>query len=291
MHRWGRLSLGLLASCSLVGVEVARDARAEEADWGTFEFALTLPVLYSSSVVGALDDAVVEDRPDWHADPDLTLEWEKQLSSVRLTLAAGAALERYAEVRDADLDAVAAGLTVELTDGASDLLVPFLEYEGAASFDPLFAHRTEKVHDVAIGFTTGLGFDTQGDRIPFDSADAPGSTALEFEVRAGRRFADPRSLERTFLEAGVEAERILSDTLSVAVESALKIRWYDERDRIDVKPAIELSLLWTPEWLTRSLPDAELALLFSWERNMSTLPSKSYTRWEGGPLVTLAYEF
>ena len=48
---------------------------------------------------------------------------------------------------------------------------------------------------------------------------------------------------------------------------------------------------WTPAWLSRLNPEAELDFTVSFLRNRSTLSSANYSRWEGGPALVLGWRF
>jgi hypothetical protein len=47
----------------------------------------------------------------------------------------------------------------------------------------------------------------------------------------------------------------------------------------------------TPKWLTRNLPGAEIDLSISYQRNTSTVPTLSYSRWQGGPALIVTQRF
>lgn len=104
-----------------------------------FELVLTVPFLYSSSVVRSDTDTAIGDAGDRHVDPDLALSWSRQFSNINLEAFVAATFERYATVREADVDRVTAGMKAELTDGRSDLFVPYFQYEHTVDYLPVFS--------------------------------------------------------------------------------------------------------------------------------------------------------
>jgi hypothetical protein len=259
-----------------------------------FEFIFTLPLLYSSSVVRDDDDVVAGRKGDRHADPDLLLKWSRQFTHVKLSAEIGVTLERYATVREADSDAIAAAVKMELTDGRSDLFVPYLGYEQTLEYLPTFAKRDETLHDFEVGFTSGIGIGRDGALISYGDADEPGRTSVKLDARVERRFAEPRALDRLAVKVGIDFTRTVTKDYSLSITPQFRARWYDDyfgKFRRDLRPGIELKATWTPDWLTRPLPGAELEFLLTFERNYSNLVDKRYTLWELGPALVLRSKF
>jgi hypothetical protein len=288
-----------IAALVLLAVLFATEgAVAEErADSGAlirakdFELTLTVPFLYSSSVVRSDTDTVVADVGDGHADPDLALQWKRQFSNIKLSALIGVTLERYAKVREADVDDLTASVKAELTDGRSHRFVPYFEYEQTIAFTPFFRKHEDTVHDLAVGFTSGIGFTPDWKQIAYRKADEPRHSSLELDVQAGRRLADPRDLERVFVDVSLEFERTISKQWTVGIKPEFTARWYDEyfgEARRDYRPSIELVAEWTPDWLTRQLPGASIEFILLFERNYSNLPDKRYKLYEFGPQIVLS---
>jgi hypothetical protein len=282
----------------LVVVIAAESVAAQESAKGgsssgsnDFELTLTLPFLYSSSVVRSDTDNVVADVGDGHADPDFELRWKRQFSYIKLSALAGVTLERYATVREADVDTLTASVKAELTDGRSDLFVPYFQYEQTIDFTPVFKEREDTVHDLAVGFTTGIGFTPHWKQIAYGKGKEPGHSSLKLDVEAGRRFADPCDLDRVFVGVGLEFRHTISKQWAVSITPEFEARWYADyfgEQRRDYRPSIELIAEWTPNWLTRQLPDATIEFILLFERNYSNLPGQSYKLYEFGPRIVLS---
>ena len=282
----------LTASESIVAQEsVDRFTSRESKD---FEFVLTVPFLYSSSIVRSNSDTAIGSRGDKHVDPDFALQWSRQFSNIRLETFVAATLERYLTVREADLDRVTAGVKAELTDGRSDLFVPYFQYEFTMDFVPVFSTREDTLHDFAVGFSSGIGFGRDWKKIPYSEANDPGHSSVKFDIQAGRRFADLRDLDRIFVELNLDFAHTISKQWALVVTPAFKARWYNSyfgEARRDYRPSIELKAEWTPDWLTGQLPDAMIEFSVLFERNYSNLAEHRNTLYEFGPTIILSSKF
>ena len=49
--------------------------------------------------------------------------------------------------------------------------------------------------------------------------------------------------------------------------------------------------VWTPDWLTRRIKNAEIDFEVAWYKNYSNCSFEQYTVWEVGPSVPLAWHF
>jgi hypothetical protein len=289
----GVVALILLAMPIAAGDVAAQDS-TDRGSWSKgndFELTLTLPFLYSSSVVRSDTDNVVADVGDGHADPDFELRWKRQFSHIKLSALAGVTLERYATVREADVDALTASVKAELTDGRSDLFVPYFRYEQTIDFTPVFKERQDTVHDLSFGFTSGIGFTPDWKQTAYGKGKEPGHSSLKLDVEAGRRFADPSDLDRVFVGVGLEFKHTISKQWAVSITPEFNARWYADyfgEQRRDYRPSIELIAEWTPDWLTRQLPDAMIEFILLFERNYSNLPDQRYKLYEFGPRIVLS---
>jgi hypothetical protein len=291
-----RVALLVFAACLTAPAGILAQGTGDDTSRKSkdFELVLTVPFLYSSSVVRSDTDVVVGDTGDKHADPDLALEWSRQFSKIKLSTLVAATLERYAKVREANTDTFTASVKAELTDGRSDLFVPYFQYEQTMGFTPFFRKREDTLHDLALGFTSGIGFGKDWDLIAYSKADEPGRSSLKFDVQAGRRFADPRDLDRVFIEVNLDFVHTISEQWSVGVTPAFKARWYDNyfgELRRDYRPSVELKAEWTPGWLTKQLPEAAIEFIVLFERNYSNLADQRYKLWELGPTIILTSKF
>ena len=286
------ISFAYLTAPQGIVAQTATDRTSRESK--DFEFVLTIPFLYSSSVVRSDSETAIGDSGDEHVDPDFAINWSHQFSNIKLQTFVAATLERYSTVHEADLDRLTAGVKVELTDGRSDLFVPYIQYESTMDFVPVFSAREDTVHDFAVGFSSGIGFGRDWKKIPYSEADDPGHSSVKFDIQAGRRFADPRDLDRIFVELSLDFAHTTSKQWAFVVTPAFKTRWYSSyfgEARSDYRPSIELKAEWTPDWLTIQLPDSAIEFSFLFERNYSNLVEKRDTLYEFGPTIILSSKF
>ena len=65
------------------------------------------------------------------------------------------------------------------------------------------------------------------------------------------------------------------------------MRWYDDdvdgQKRRDIRPSVTVKAIWTPEWLTKQIPKAEINFALFFQRNISTIAEEEFTQWELGP--------
>ena len=295
-HRCSVAHLVFLAYLTAPQSAAAQEAtdRFTSRESKDFEFVLTMPFLYSSSIVRSDSDTAIGDSGDKHVDPDFAIQWSRQFSHIRLETFVAATLERYSTVREADVDRLTTGVKVELTDGRSDLFVPYFQYELTMDFVPVFSTREDTLHDFAVGFSSGIGFGRDGKKIPYSEANDPGHSSVKFDIQAGRRFADLRDLDRFFVEMNLDFAHTISNHWALVVTPAFKTRWYNNyfgEARSDYRPSIELKAEWTPDWLTRQLPDALIEFGVLFERNYSNLAEQRNTLYEFGPTIILSSKF
>lgn len=259
-----------------------------------FELIVTSPFLYTTNAIQTSTGDVVSARADWHIDPDLLLKWSHQFSAFRITASGDVAIDRYARVREADTDTLLGSVKVDLTDGRSDLFVPFLSYQATVDFEPLFKRRDDVLHDLAAGFKSGVGFNSQGGVIAYRDAIDPGNSYVSVNIQGGRRFAYPRDLENTFFKATAIFGYIATKELELTASPQFRARWYPDyfgEPRRDFRPGVLLKAIWTPDWLRKILPRAEIDFTAEFQRNFSNLPEKAYKLWEIGPTVEVRWKF
>jgi hypothetical protein len=280
-----------------VGTDIRKDRQtlapaAPEAGQG-FRLELTAPLLYTSNAVRASTDTLTGRRGDWHFNPDLLLRWSRQYPALRLTVGADASVDRYFTETSADEDTVYGYVKAALTDGRSGLFVPYAFYSGAVDFTPTFASRFDTLHDFALGLSSGTGL-RHGKRIPLSDATEPGDASITLDLRAGRRLADPKDFENTFVTLAVDATYVYDSEWSFVLSPKFRMRWYDSffgAFRRDMRPSVILQATWTPDWLTRWVRRAEIDFTVTFLRNLSNLPEERFSEWDVGPSLTFAWTF
>jgi len=262
---------------------------------GDFRLIFTLPLLATSNAAGAAAERTgASGSPDLHGNPDLLLRWTHQYDFARLSASADIEFDRYAVNTDQSSNSLNGGFKAALTDGRSDLFVPYLSYWAVADYEPGFTVRDDTMHNFAVGFTSGIGVGADGALIPFRASSGAGDWSVAFDMSFGRRFAEPRDFENVFATFSTDMVYNFTSDLHFGLLSKVRFRDYDNyygQVRRDTFVAVQARIELTPEWLTRRLPGAELDLAVEFQRNMSTLDIARYTRWEAGPSLTLTRRF
>ncbi len=259
-----------------------------------FEIDLTAPVLYTTNPLLANTDTSRGAGPDWHFNPDLLLRWSHQYPSLKLSAAFDISVDRFFSQSSADEDSTFASIKLALGDGKSEGFVPYVSYTGIVDFQPDFHTRDDTLHDFALGFSSAIGLGSDGRVIQYRNATDPGATSFSIDLRGGRRLADPRDFENTFLVVALDVYYVLTNEWALGLTPKLRVRWYDNfggEFRRDYKPSTVLKAAWTPDWLTTRVRGAEIDFTASFNKNYSTRESARFTEWEVGPTVALSWRF
>lgn len=260
-----------------------------------FRVILTVPLLATSNAVGvaAMDVASPTDQPDVHFNPDLLVRWTRQFQSVRVTAGIDLSFDRFAIHTDQSTDSIYGAVKLALTDGRSDLFVPYVAIAPSGDWEPWFRRRDDALLSLAVGFSSGFGV-RRGRLVPFRNAIEPGDAAVLFDVSAGRRLSDPPDYRNAFLLASVDLTYNPTRNLLLGFNPGIRLRRYDSYfgfPRRDFRVGWIARAEWTPDWLTRRLPRAEIDFTIAYLRNASNLHAANYTVWEGGPALALTWRF
>jgi hypothetical protein len=313
VKRWAFLRFacaGLGAALHLLGAphadaqSVAGHAKAERSESSSsppalaeevkeFAFLLKLPAFYSTSVVPSNADGSGVEKPDWRFSPEAVLRWSRQFSDVRLTASAALILDRYRQVTSADLNTLEGTLKAFLTDGRSDLFVPYASLIATTFYDRDFKSLDDRRQEVAIGFYSGLGF-RGGQALAYRSVKKPEDRGIRLDLQIGYRFANDSNIEHLFVDGIVDFIYVLRPDLSFVVSPKVRARWYSDyfgASREDLRVGAKALLAWEPEWLVKALPGSELQFSVEYLRNFSNEPSVKYSLWEVGPTIALKAKF
>jgi hypothetical protein len=259
-----------------------------------FTIILTVPFLATNNAVGAIGETGGSGKPNFHINPDLMVRWTHQYDVVRLSAYADVGLDRYSTAADLNGNTLTGGAKIALTDGKSDVFVPYVSYTAMYDYEPGFAARNDAFHTFAVGFASGIGISARGGIIPFRNSTEVGDWSIAFDVSTGRRFAAPADFENVFALIAVDVVYNIADHVVLGLLSRLRGRDYPDYygvNRRDVFAAIQARVEWTPDWLTSRLPGAELDFTVEYQNNRSNVPGVRYSRWEGGPALTLKQRF
>lgn len=261
-----------------------------------FRAILTVPLLGTSNAVGvaAKDLASSANQADVHLNPDLLLRWTQQFQYVRVTAGADLSIDQYAVHRDQSTDSIYGAFKVALTDGHSDLFVPYVVAVPTGDWEPWFKRRDDALLSLAAGVSSGFGINAHGKLVRYSDATRPGDSAVLFDISAGRRLADPVDYRATFLTASVDLTYNPTRDLLIGFNPGIRLRKYDSYfgfPRRDFRVGWVARAEWTPDWLTRRMPHAEIDFTLAYLRNASNLKAANYTVWEGGPALAMTWRF
>lgn len=257
-----------------------------------FQATLRVPFSYVSSVVSPIGDSSIN-KGDFHAAPEIALRWSRQYAWLKPTVVVGIGTDLYATVHAGNIDTFFTSLKVALTDGKSDLFVPYAMYV-TTIYAQAFFHREDITYDEgAVGFSSGIGL--RGSKIiKYADADTPGDISLNLDVRAGRRLSEISGYDNTYVQAKLDVDYVFSKTLTGEITPKFRVRWYDDYfgdTRRDYRPGLAVRAVWKPEWLKPFASRSEIAFNFDVYRNISNLPDKSFSQWELGPTLELTAKF
>jgi hypothetical protein len=263
---------------------------------GGWDLEVNLPIHWSSNAVQTFGEQSVEPgapQADWHVSPDVLLRYTHQFDWVKLSAKFDIGEDRYFQQITVNQDAAFATLKAEFTNGRSDLFVPYVAYTPEVDFLPLFAYWQDTLQDFYGGFTSGIGLH-KGKLIRFRDAVDPGDWSVLVDLSAGQRLASPKGFENTFFRASVDIIYVATPELSFWLTPAYRVRDYPDffgDHRHDTRLSAVAKAVWTPDWLTGYLKDAEIDFEVAWYKNYSNLPFERYTVWEVGPSVLLTWHF
>lgn len=272
-----------------------RDLRTRQSGDPKQDFSLTLsvPLLRSTSVLGTNSDGETIDKPDWHVLPEAKLQWRHQFSNFKLTTYGVFGVDRYFDVKEADTFTLEGGALLEMTDGTSDVFVPYLSYIGRSYFDGDFRSLDDHRHDLAGGIFSGWGW-RDGHAVAYAHATQADDQSLTIDVYGGRRLANEDFREHTFAGISLSYTYNLTSQLWLVVTPKAKFRHYAnffDESRRDTRLSVLTKLIWAPEWLTRHLPGSELSFGAEYFHNASTDTLSRYSLWDIGPELKLVTRF
>lgn len=269
-----------------------RERNASDSD-RDFSIKLTLPLLFTTSVLAANSDGTVIEKQDKHFFPDLQAKWSHQFDQFRMTAYGAISSDRYFEVSSADVNVIEGGLLAELTNGKSDLFIPYFSYTARTFLDGDFRSLHDQRHDFAVGVFSGIGW-RDGETIRYSDAVKAGDQSLGLDVQTGRRVANVVDREHTFVTVAVDYTYTFTQDFWVVLGPKIRVRWYDDffdQFRRDVRFSVTAKAVWKPEWLTQMLPHSELAFTVEYFNNSSTDDFNDYSLWELGPSLRLTTKF
>lgn len=258
-----------------------------------YEISLGAPFLYTTNAARSREDFNVR-RGDWHFNPDLLVRWSHQYSFLKLSAYVDLSVDRFMTQTRSDEDTVYGYAKAALTDGTSDLFVPYISYNAIIDFRPDFESWDDSLHDLAIGISSGLGVASSGRIIRYKDAFDPGDSAIGVDFKVGRRLSDPRDFENTFVVLAFDFWHVFDDQWTIGLTPKLRVKWYDNffgDFRRDVRPSAVLKVVWTPDWLVHLIRRAEIDFTASFLRSFSNISDGRVSEWEFGPTVTLAWRF
>lgn len=255
--------------------DLRRDYRLLTEETPTeFTFSISLP--FTRNGDPAQDDT---DRASWHFDPEFTLDWKRQFTSVPLKLSAriDTDMDRYTRDSSNDSDALYAFANAYFTKGGKDaVFVPYVGYRHTEAFAPTYDSSQAKLNDFYAGFVANLSL---------------GASDLTIDAQGGRRESSAVSSNYAKLKATLSCE--LSAQWSLNVIPQLALRWFDDVagfDREDVTPQIIAYVAYTPD--VKFLGTApEIDFTFLYLKSDSNKAAADFDTWDIGPSIGLGWKF
>jgi hypothetical protein len=198
--------------------EQARLGAATSQDTGGWDLEVNLPLHWSSNAVQTFGEQSVESgtpQADWNVSPDILLRYARQFDWVKLSAKLDVGEDRDLHQIQINQDAVFATLKAQLTNGGTDIFVPYVAYTPEADFLPFFAHWQNTLQDFYGGFTSGVGFH-KGQLGRFRDAVNPGDWSMLLDLSVGQRLASPKAFENTFFRASVDIIYVATPDFEVA---------------------------------------------------------------------------
>ena len=280
-----------------LGSDIRQRPTSPGAPQRDFEVALTAPILFTTNAVreSAVEAGLpASQKSDWHFNPDLLGRWSHQFSSFKASASLDAMVDRFFTQTDQDEDSLFGNVKLALTDGRSDLFVPYVAYAATMDLRPDFRTRDDTLHDFAAGISSAFAYARDWHSIrPRDAID-PGNLSISFDLSAGRRLADPSLFENTFVIAAADLVYVVNGDWAVGLTPKFRVRWYDNfegESRRDYRLSAGLRAVWTPQWLTRLVRRGEIDFTATFRRNASTVSRESFSEWEFGPAAVFAWRF
>ena len=258
-----------------------------------FEWVVALPLTHSSSVIRGSTDAVVSPKPDVHAAPEIAIKWAHQFDHLKLSASIGIVADRYIALSAASESTIVGNVTVALTEGRSDRLVPFLSATVFDNFDFALRHHAITMIDTAVGVFSGIGW-RQGQWLEFSHAREPGDIGAIVNARVGSRIADIHDFDNRFAQVSGELRYTWMPTVVASANARVTVRSFDDffgDARRDTLVGAGVKLAWTPDWLTRTLPQGELGFAAFVQKNTSTFAGAGFRDVSFGPSLILASKF
>ena len=290
----------LRESLSTKNAAPGRDTETEKSSKGKdndkekdFTVSMTLPALYASSAVNGNLDSTVQSKGDLHATPEVALKWSRQYNFAKFSSEIGASIDRYKSAVDANSDAIFLNVKAELGDGNSNHFVPYVRYSDTLLFIPSFKQLDISLHDLAIGFTSGIGW-RNGKSMPYADAGDPGDGSINLDVRVGTRLSSYTDYQYRFVTTRLELVAYLTDEWRFELTPKFNARWYSDyygEKRNDYRPGVDVGLVWTPDWLQSIVKRSQIGFGFNIYRNYSNIAEKTYSLWEAGPTLELKAKF
>lgn len=240
------------------------------------------PFTFSATVPFTLNSDPSQDgshQSSWHTDPELTLDWAKQLGTLPIFLVAhlDADADRYARDGSNDSDTAYSFVNAYLTDGRDKYAwVPYAGYRLMIGFQPTFSDWQYSFNEFYGGLRKD--FPTFLNRI---------------EIRGGRRGSTFTSSYYAFAKAifALPLDSIAGWSINFAPQ--LLMRWFDEQSGTRRRDSTAIAVLYLAYVPTHSaIPGSpEIDLSVTYTNNSSNVDTAEFDVWDVGPSITVSWTF
>ena len=234
-----------------------------------FEFSIGAPFTYNSNV----ENAELGRKQAFHAVPMMQLDWRKSEGVIRPFARVHIDGDFYTRHSENDGSTALARFGIKIVEPGLGTTAPYLHYTPALVYDKFFGDHLVTLHNFAAGVTTK--FDLK-------------PTILTIDVQAMRREASLNTVEQNRFGATVKLSGDINDRLSWAVDQTVQSRFYTggaNDGRRDVNFLSNAGLSWVVA------ENRAIDFGISFEGNDSDRFGKSYSTWDIGPTIGLAWQF
>jgi hypothetical protein len=256
-----------------------------------FKFTATGLINYNSNPGSAESGAV----GDWNANPDLTLDFKKQiLDKVILQATLDANSNRFLSMTSGNVDEVSLQTKFSYSEakryfqGWNEWGVVYLNNKMTGDFNPGFGGPQVRFDDVSLGYTNQCYFTNSRKAATPGNAD----NVVSFDFSAGRRQASPAKKNGDFLQAKFSVSHIFNDDWTLSFNPSAKVTY---RDTPAVRATLwsnVLILAYTPQWLsTLGGRSGEIDFVESYAKNFSPIETSNFVQKDAAVSIAVKWPF
>lgn len=230
---------------------------------------------------------------DWNVNPDLTLDFKKQiLTKVMFTATLDANTNRYLSMTAGNRDEVSLQTKFLLSEEEPDFLAPdrwgfaYLNNKLTEDYNTGFGGPQVKFDDISVGYTNQYYFTRSFKKATPGNAD----NFAAFDLSVGRRQASPSAKNGTYLQVKFTMSHTFNDDWALSFSPKAKVTYRDSPAQRATLWSNDLVLAYTPQWLSNLSGRAgEIDFTESYAKNFSPANTAAIT--DNNISVTIAVKW